>query len=139
MATSSNPPTVSPQKYGDVDYSAFTSSIRITFTSDEIPGRTSAIAIKVNGKKIENVGIDSGSNIFVLSDHLVHNFKEANTKELEKGSIEYANGYGHKGYWFQIIVTFTGDDGSTMTSETKALVVTEQNIHHQIWEANHAW
>jgi hypothetical protein len=121
--------TVSSPASGCPDYSGFTDSIHIPFTSEDAPGVTPAIDIEVNGKLIAGAGLDSGSTVFALSDELVPGFAEADQSKLSQGSVSYTNGRVWDGYWFRVSVTFEGTERNTATSEIDVLVVTKQTYH----------
>jgi hypothetical protein len=114
------------------DYSSFTNSIRIPFVNDETSVTTPAIDVTVNGKKIEGVGLDSGSTAFALHVDLVPGFPDTaeGRKTLQKGSIVYSTAGRHwDGYWFPVTVEL--DDGienttNIITSKVHALVITDQ-------------
>ena len=123
---------------GCPNYSAFTDTIHIPFTSKDEAGTTPAIAVEVNGIKINNVGLDTGSTIFALSEKFVPAFTKLEHPEtLKSGSVEYWSGRRWTGRWFKVSVKFMGiGEGSvaipdgigtiSMTSEIEVLVVTEQ-------------
>lgn len=111
-------------------YAAFTESVRIPFTDSDSVDSTPSIAINVSGKVIPNVGIDSGSTIFALSDWLVPDFPEEQAEidklNLKPGEIEYVGASKWKGYWFPVKVTFLNVDEALATSELDVLVIVEQ-------------
>jgi hypothetical protein len=117
---------------GCPDYSAFTDSIHIPFTSKDEAGKTPAIAVKVNGIEIDHPGLDTGSTIFALSEEYVPAFAEVeNPETLKSGFVEYTSGVKWTGRWLKVSVEFegTGEGGIgkvTAKSEIDVLVVTEQ-------------
>jgi hypothetical protein len=114
------------------DYSGFTKSLQIPFTNEDEPGSTPAIAVAVNGVKIENAGLDSGSSIFALGQNFVPSFQEKD--KLRPGSVGYTSGRLWEGYWYKATVTFQDTWDAKVppkikvTSKVDVLVITKQTL-----------
>lgn len=110
------------------DYSRFTKSIHLAFTNEDRRDSTPTVALKVNGNLIQNVGLDTGSTVFVLTQELVPDFPaDPKAAGLAQGYVEYAtSGVRYDGYWFSVTVTFEGIGGTTASSDLHVLVITHE-------------